>query len=98
MDIALAGLPFEELVVARSSLVAFPTEIQLRTCSAEDLVVMKAFAARPKDWIDVEGIIVRQTGRLDWTYIRQQLQPLAHLKDAPEVLSELERRRLEFER
>ncbi len=98
LDIALAGLPFEEAVVARSSLFAFPTEILLRTCSAEDLVVMKAFAARAKDWIDVEGIIVRQTGRLDWTYVRRQLQPLAELKEAPEVLDELERRRSEFEK
>ena len=98
LDIALAGLPFEETAVARSSLFAFPNRVRLRTCSAEDLVVMKAFAARAKDWIDVEGIIVRQTGRLDWTYIRQQLKPLAELKGAPEILNELERRRVEFER
>jgi hypothetical protein len=101
LDIALAGLPFEETVVARSSLFAFPTQVLLRIRAAEDLVVMKAFAARAKDWIDVEGIIVRQTGRLDWTYIRrqlQQLQPLAELKEAPQILDELERPRLEFER
>jgi hypothetical protein len=29
--------------------------------------VMKAFAARGKDWLDVEGVIIRQTGNLDWT-------------------------------
>lgn len=98
LDIALAGLPFEETVVARSSLFAFPNQTVLRTCSAEDLVVMKAFAARPKDWIDVEGIIIRQTGHLDWSYIFLQLKPLAELKEAPEILKELERRRLEFER
>lgn len=98
LDIALAGLPFEEATVVRSSLFTFPNQILLRTCSAEDLVVMKAFAARAKDWIDVEGIIVRQTGKLDWSYVRQHLKPLAELKDAPEIVNELERRRLEFER
>lgn len=98
LDIALAGLPFEERAVARSSLFTFPTDVVLRTCSAEDLVVMKAFAARAKDWIDVEGVIIRQTGKLNWPYIRQQLNPLAELKEAPEILHELERRRLEFER
>jgi hypothetical protein len=98
LDVALAGLPFEEAAVARSSLFTFPNQILLRTCSAEDLVVMKAFAARAKDWIDVEGIIIRQTGKLDWSYVRQQLEPLAELKEAPEILDELERRRLEFER
>jgi hypothetical protein len=47
--------------------------------------------------VDIERIIVRQTGRLDWTYIREQLGPLAELKEAPEILAELERRRVEFE-
>jgi hypothetical protein len=98
LDIALGGLPFEEAVVARSSLFTFPAQTPLRTCSAEDLIVLKAFAARAKDWLDVEGIIIRQTGKLDWAYIRGQLQPLAELKEAPEILDELERRRVEFER
>jgi len=97
LDIALGGLPFEESTVARSSLFAFPSQVLLRTCSAEDLVVMKAFAARAKDWLDVEGIIVRQTGKLDWNYIRSQLQPLVELKGAPEIMDDLERRRVEFE-
>jgi hypothetical protein len=97
LDIALGGLPFEESAVARSSLFAFPGNAHIRTCSAEDLVVMKAFAARPRDWLDVEGIIVRQTGKLDWSYIREQLAPLAELKEAPELLDELERRRVELE-
>jgi hypothetical protein len=98
LDIALGGLPFEESAVARSSLFTFPPHVALRTCSAEDLVVMKAFAARPKDWLDVEGIIIRQSGKLDWDYIRRQLQPLAELKGSPEIMDQLERRRGEFER
>ena len=98
LDIALGGLPFEESVVARSSNFVFPSETLLRTCSAEDLVVLKAFAARSKDWVDVEGILIRQAGLLDWAYIRGQLQPLAELKEAPEIMEELERRRAEFEK
>ena len=75
----------------------FPLGIGLRTCSAEDLVVLKAFAGRGQDWVDVERIIVRQTGKLDWNYIREQLQPLAELKEMPDILDQLERRRVEFE-
>ena len=97
IDIALGALPFEESTVARSSLFSFAGTAPLRTCSAEDLVVMKAFASRPRDWIDVEGIIVRQSGKLDWGYIDQQLRPLAELKEAPEILSELAKRRQAFE-
>jgi hypothetical protein len=59
---------------------------------------MKAFAPRAKDWIDVEGVIIRQAGRLDWSHIQQQLQPLAELKEAPKTLDQLERRRVEFQK
>jgi hypothetical protein len=97
LDVALAGLPFEELVVQRSSLFRFPTSISLRTCSAEDLIVLKAFASRGKDWVDVEHVIVRQAGKLDWDYVWEQLAPLAELKGAPEILEQLEQRRIEFE-
>lgn len=97
LDIALGGLPFEERAIERSSLFDFPGEVSLRTCSAEDLIVMKAFAARAKDWMDVEGIIARQSGMLEWPYIFGQLKPLAQLKGAPELLLELEKRRVEFE-
>lgn len=97
LDVALAGLPYEELVIERASDFEFPPRIVLRTCSAEDLVVLKAFAARGQDWVDVERIIVRQTGQLNWNYIYDHLRPLVELKDQPEIVSELERRRAEFE-
>ena len=92
LDIALGGLPFEELAVTRSSLFTFPPSVPLRTCSAEDLIVFKAFADRPKDWLDIEGIIIRQP-TIDWPYVGAQLAPLAELKDAPELVDKLERAR-----
>jgi hypothetical protein len=98
LDVALAALPYEALVIERSSYFIYPPNVSLRTCSAEDLVVLKAFAGRGQDWVDVERIIVRQTGNLDWIYIREQLQPLAELKEAPGILDQLEARRIEFER
>ena len=98
LDVALAALPYEALVIQRSSYFDYPPGISLRTCSAEDLIVLKAFAGRGQDWADVERVIVRQTGKLDWDYIREQLRPLAELKEMPEILNELEARRIEFER
>ncbi len=96
LDIALGGLPFEQLMVQRSSVYRYPPDIPLRTCGAEDLIVLKAFAGRGQDWVDVEQIIVRQSNKLDWAYIIGQLRPLAELKGAPEILDGLERRRTEF--
>ncbi len=97
IDVALGGLPFEELIVTRASLFTFPPDIPLRTCSAEDLVVLKAFADRDKDWLDIDGVLIRQGGKLDWAYVRSQLEPLAELKEAPELIEKLERRRLNLE-
>ncbi|MBI4662575.1 MAG: nucleotidyl transferase AbiEii/AbiGii toxin family protein [Verrucomicrobia bacterium] len=97
LDIALAGLAFEETAVERSSPFLFPPDVALRTCSAEDLVVMKAFAARAKDWVDLEGVIVRQAGKLDWSYVRRQLKPLVELKEEPQILDQLERLRVDCE-
>ena len=59
VDIALGGLPFEERTVKRASHFAFADDVSLLTCSAEDLIVLKAFAARPKDWMDIEGVVIR---------------------------------------
>jgi len=86
IDIALAGLPFEAMVVERASLYEFEPGCSLRTCSAEDLIVQKLFAFRTRDLADVETIVLRQRGLLDWPYIETQLSPLAELKDQPEIM------------
>lgn len=89
LDIALAGLPFEERLVGRATEYDFGGGVWLRTASANDLVVLKAFAGRPQDWIDVEGIILRQHGALDWDLILAELTPLCELKESPETVERL---------
>lgn len=92
IDIVLAGLPFEARVIDRSSLWQLWEGATLRTCSAEDLIVMKAFADRDKDWADVTAILERQGDKLDLDLVRTELQPLVEAKEAPDILEELERR------
>lgn len=92
IDIVLTGLPFEARVIDRSSAWALDDSVRLRTCSAEDLIVMKAFAARDKDWADVTSILERRGERLDVEQIRKELRPLVEAKEQPELLEELERR------
>src|SRR5262249_30555302 len=60
IDVALGALPFEERVAERASAWAIGDSVALTTCGAEDLIVLKVFAGREKDWLDVEGIILRQ--------------------------------------
>ena len=90
VDIVLAGLAFEEQAVRRATDFSFLKSVELRTCSAEDLIIYKAFADRQRDWADIEGILVRQMGKLDWPYIEKYLRPLAELKEIPHVLSKLD--------
>lgn len=97
IDIALGGLLFEEATVERSTLYEFAPGTSLRTASAEDLIVMKAFASRAKDWVDVEGIAIRQAGKLDWVYVLGHLTPLAELKGEPEILDRLAAMRINAE-
>jgi hypothetical protein len=89
LDIALGGLPFEEEMVARATSAELAPGLFMRTVSAEDLVVLKAFADRDRDWIDIAGIAARQGRALDWHAIHQRLGPLVELKDAPEILTRL---------
>jgi hypothetical protein len=85
IDVALAGLPYEERVMDRASSFAFLEDVTLRTCSAEDLVVLKAFADRSRDWADMEGVILRQREALDWLLVDRELAPLCEAKDAPHI-------------
>ena len=66
-----------------------PIDVRLLTCSAEDLVVLKAFADRPRDWADIEGVLTRTGSRLDWHTIEAELQPLCEAKEAPHILPRL---------
>jgi hypothetical protein len=61
------------------------------TCSAEDLVVFKAFAGRDQDWLDIEGIIARQGRALDAALVLEEAGPLLELKEAPAALERLRR-------
>jgi hypothetical protein len=86
IDIALAGFPFEEAVVERASRFEFAPGCSLLTCSAEDLVILKLFAFRSQDLLDVETVAVRQRHTLDWAFIEKHLAPLAEVKAQPAIM------------
>lgn len=89
IDISLSGLPFEEEMINRATYFEYLPGFDLITCSAEDLIILKGFADRPKDWMDIEGIAIRQAQHLDQSYIIDQLSPLCELKKAPEIIPNL---------
>jgi hypothetical protein len=89
LDVSLGALPFEERLIDRSSTYAVAPGVSLRTCSGEDLLVLKAFAGRDQDWLDIRGVATRQAGRLDEALILRELEPLLELKGAPEGVARL---------
>jgi len=90
VDIALGALPFEAQMVRRAVPVRFAPGVILPCCTAEDLFILKAFAARPRDWLDAESVVTRQT-RLDNDYILEHLAELCELKEAPDILERARR-------
>lgn len=73
LDVALGATPFEVETVERASLYTFERGCRVLTCSAEDLVIHKAVARRPRDIADIQGIVDRQYGKLDLARIRRWL-------------------------
>ncbi|MBU1917337.1 nucleotidyltransferase family protein, partial [bacterium] len=69
IDIIIASTSLEEEAVRRKKKVSFMGQ---STCflTAEDLVLFKVIAGRPKDVLDAESIAIRQKKKLDKKYLR----------------------------
>jgi len=97
LDVSLSGLPYEARLMHRATAFVVAEGVTIVTCSAEDLVVLKAFAGRPQDWLDIEGVVVRQGSGLSRDLVTTELRPLLEFKedaDAEPRLQALFRRHL----
>ncbi len=86
IDFLLALPGYEELIIER----AIRRELggwSLWIASAEDLIIQKVVAGRPKDWMDVETLLFVQWGRLDDAYITDWLQQFVDALEKPEMLT-----------
>jgi len=91
IDIALASIAFERDVIERATYFDYADGCTLLTASADDLIILKAFADRPQDWVDIEGLIARNSEKLDRRRIIEDLTPLCELKDSPDIVPRLSR-------
>lgn len=89
LDVALGAFEFEEHSIQRASWWEVADGVRLFTCSAEDLIVHKAYASRPLDWVDVDNILAVQGNRLDVAQILREVQPLADLKEDSGIVTKL---------
>jgi hypothetical protein len=95
VDISLAAFPYEQELIHRSREQSF-RGVGLVICGPSDLIILKAFANRPRDWQDIRGVIIRSGSQLDWQLIESELQVLAELKEEPEILEQLHNLRSEL--
>lgn len=90
IDVSLGALPFEIEVLARASPWRLSPEIELRVCSPEDLIVYKLVAARPRDLLDVEGVVRLRWRELDLRRVRSLTRQFAELIESPNLLKPFE--------
>jgi hypothetical protein len=86
--IGLGWTPSHHLMASRATLFQFAPGVELRTCSAEDLIILNLIASRPLDLLDAEAIAVRNHQSLDWRYLEDQA---AYFIGHPEIGEELTR-------
>jgi hypothetical protein len=91
IDMALGAIPFEEETIGRATPHEFEPGCTLATCSAEDLIVHKMIAGRPRDIADVEGILSRQSGGLDVERITGWLRAFSEVVEDRDLTGEFDR-------
>jgi predicted nucleotidyltransferase component of viral defense system len=69
VDVSLGFSEFEKKALNRSKKLKLG-RTELNVCSAEDLILFKLVASRPRDLLDVQELMSRYQGKLDITYLR----------------------------
>ena len=85
VDLIFAALPYESAALRRAVAVELGDRT-VKLCSAEDLLIHKLASERMQDAVDVEGIVTRQAGRLDLSYLEPLVRQLAAGLERPEIV------------
>jgi hypothetical protein len=89
IDIALGALSFEQQALERAQ-VHDTHGIRLRLPSVEDLLIMKAFAHRPKDMEDIKGLLDAHP-EADLTIVRRWVNEFATAMSMPDLVNDFEK-------
>ena len=82
IDCLTASTALEEKMWRRSRRLRLHGRLA-RFPSPEDLILLKLLPGRPKDLLDMEGVLIRQRGHLDVEYLKVTAQRMAgELQDA----------------
>lgn len=91
VDLIFSTTPYEARAIERAERVAVGgAEVPFAT--AEDLIIHKLFASRPRDLEDAAGVVRRKGPELDWGYLERWCREFARVpgrEGMPELLDGL---------
>jgi predicted nucleotidyltransferase len=93
VDLIFSTTPYEAEAIRRAVLVEIEG-VRVPFASAEDLILHKLFAGRPRDLDDAAGVARRQAGAIDWTYVRRwgaEFSAVPGREQLPDQIDALER-------
>ncbi len=88
LDLSLAWLTFEEEAIAAAESVDY-AGVNVRVVRAEDLIIYKLIAHRPRDLDDAERLLLLHRSRIDLGRVRDVLGMLAEALEGPDRLATL---------
>ena len=95
IDLAIGLSGFEQQALVRAEAMEIAGH-EVLVATAEDLLIMKILAGRPRDQQDVEGIVNAQGESLDWEYCLRTAQLLGDAIDQ-DLVSHVEKLRQDFD-
>jgi hypothetical protein len=96
VDLIFSTTPYESEAIRRAERVAIGGA-RVPFATAEDLIIHKLFAARPRDIEDAAGVVRRKGADLDWGYLRRWCAEFAKLEGREGMTAALEALRQELD-
>lgn len=94
VDFVFSTTAYERQAIERAVRVALGgTQVPFAT--AEDLILHKLFAGRPRDREDALGVVRRQAEKLDWSYLDRWAREFATVPGREGMVEEIHRLRAE---
>src|SRR4030042_5808892 len=91
IDISLGIQGYEEILIQRAAIWKPFREKKCKICTAEDLIIHKAVSGRLQDILDIEGVMLRQRGKLDIDYVRKWLHEFDIALESKEISKRFEK-------
>ena len=94
VDFIFSTTPYERQAIARAERVTLE-DAAVPFAAAEDLIIHKLFAHRPRDLEDISGVVRRKGRSLDWPYLDHWARAFAGLPGQEAMPAEIEQLRRE---